>query len=153
MDMKIVLLEKNKLGDLGDVAHVKPGYARNYLVPHGKACYATPENIKRFEERREKLLLVEQQKLEHAEQQKDKLDGLIITVSARVSHDNKLFGSVTSADIVRSIKDACELEIERKGIINMPSGAIRDLGEYPVTVQLHPEIKAQVIVKVVSKAE
>lgn len=150
--MKVVLLEKNKLGDLGDVVHVKPGYARNYLVPYGKACYATPENIKRFEERREKLLLAERQKLEHAEQRKNKLDGLMITVSARVSHDDKLFGSVTSADLARSIKDARDVEVERKEIVNMPSGSIRELGEYPVTIQLHPEIKAEVTVKVVSEA-
>ena len=151
--MKILLLEKiNRLGDLGDEIQVKPGYARNYLVPQGKACYATPENRKVFEGRKEKLQQAEQEKIEHANQRHTKLHGLVVTLPARVSSNSKLFGSVTQADIIKSIKSMCDVGVEKKEIINMPGGAIRELGEYNITVQLHSDVRADITVKIVASA-
>lgn len=151
--MKVVLMQKiNKLGDLGDVVQVKPGYARNYLVPYAKACYATPENVKRFEEQREKLLQAERQQEEQARQRQEKLHGASITIAARVSGNNKLFGSVTQAEIVKAIKTAHDVAVEKKEISRLPRGSIRELGEYKITIQLHSDVEAQLTVNVVAEA-
>lgn len=148
--MKILLLEKvDPLGDLGDEVQVKSGYARNYLVPYGKACYATPENLKLVEELREKLRHAEQQQIERARQRREKLQGAVLTVSARVSGGDRLFGSVTQADLADAIKAACGVEVEKKEIMNAPEGPIRKLGEYRLPIRLHPEVQAEVTVKVV----
>ena len=102
--MQIILLEKIvNVGNLGDVVKVKHGYARNYLIPQGKAKRATPENIKLIEEKRTELLRLAGDKLALAQAQAEKLEGLVVQISQKAGVDGRLFGSVTNVDVVEAL--------------------------------------------------
>lgn len=150
--MKVVLMEKiNTLGDLGDVVQVKAGYARNYLVPYRKACYATADNITLAEERRAKILQAEQQQLYDAQQCQQKLQGAMITVAARVSSSKRLFGSVAAAEIMEAIKRDYGVDLYKKEIMSAANVPIKELGEHQVTIHLYADIYVDVIVRVVAE--
>lgn len=148
--MRVILQEKiTKLGNVGDLVTVKAGYCRNYLVPQGKAVYATEDNVKAFEVRRAELEKKEQERIESAKQRAEELSKLTITIISRASEEGKLFGSVTP----REIAEAATLQkIDlHKSEVHLPEGPIRMTGEYTVDVSLHGDVHSTV--KVVVEAE
>lgn len=150
--MEVILLEKiERLGTLGDVVRVRPGYARNYLIPAGKAKYATEANMAEVQAHREELERKALEALSGAEQRKAKLDGFKVTIMAETHQEGKLFGSVGAGEIARSVTEAGG-ELERHEI-RLPDGPLRSLGEHPVTVHLHSDVEATVLVTVESSGE
>lgn len=150
--MNIILLEKiANLGSLGDKVAVKAGYARNFLLPKGKAVVANDANEKFFQERRAELEAKEAAELATAQTRADKLAALsAVVIASKAGDEGKLFGSVGTRDIADAVT-AAGVELA-KAEVRMPLGAIRSTGEFEVEVQLHTEVKAQVKVSVVAEA-
>jgi len=149
--MQIILLEKViNVGDLGEVVKVKQGYARNYLIPQGKAKRATPENIKLLEEKRAELEKVAAQRLATAQEQAAKIEGMQVRIAQKAGVDGRLFGSVTNVDIVEALA-AQGVTIE-KGSIRMPEGPLKHIGEFPLVVALYLDVTANITVTVVAEA-
>jgi len=148
--MEIILLERiADLGVLGDRIKVKPGYARNYLIPKGKATEATSKNIARFEARRAELERVAFEALAKAKARAEQLAELIVTLSVKSGSEGRLFGSVGAADIANAVS-AAGIELQ-KYEVRLPEGSIRQTGEYDVDLHLHPEIKTQIRVNVIDE--
>lgn len=149
--MEVILLEKvGKLGDIGDVANVKAGYGRNYLIPQGKAVFATKENLAEFETRRSDLEAAAATKLSEAQTRADKLAEIAsVTITAIAGDEGKLFGSVGTREIEQAINEAGG-DIS-KSEINLPEGAIRNVGEFSVELQLHTDITQTVTIIVESE--
>ena len=146
--MQIILLEKVvNVGNLGDVVKVKQGYARNYLIPQGKAKRATPENIKLLEGKRVELERAAAQRLTAAQDQATKLEGLRVEITQKAGVDGRLFGSVTNSDIVEALK-AQGIAIE-KAAIRMPEGPLKHVGEFPLVVGLYLDVTANITVNVI----
>lgn len=149
--MDVILLEAvTHVGSFGDKVHVKPGYARNFLVPHGKAVYATPQNVAKFEAHRAELAAHEAQKLTEAQARGEKLNALRITMAVAVSEEGKLFGSLGARELADAIS-AQGVPVERSEIA-LPDGPVRFIGEYEIHVHLHPMVAAVVHVEVSSDA-
>jgi len=145
--MDVILLEKVKnLGDLGDTVKVKPGYGRNFLLPQGKALPATPANLKVFEARKADLLKKATDSLSAAKMRAEQLAGKTLTIKALTAEEGKLYGSIGVADVVRAAQ-AAGLEV-KKAEVDMPTGPIRQLGSYPVTLRLHTEVEASITVTI-----
>ena len=150
--MQIILLEKiGGLGNLGDIVTVKNGYARNFLIPQGKAKRATEANKAEFEARRAELEARQAEILADALARKEKLDGQVITVAQKAGVDGRLFGSVTNADIASAIV-AAGIKAE-KANVRLPEGPFKAIGEYEVEIALHSDAVAKVTVAVVAAAE
>jgi len=148
--MQIILLEKvQNLGDLGDKVNVKPGFGRNFLIPTGKAVPATASNVEAFEARRAELEKPAAEKLAAAQARADKLAELTVTITRKASEEGKLFGSVSNIDVADAIT-AAGVEVG-KAEVRMPEGALRDTGEFDISVHLHTDINSTV--KVVVAAE
>lgn len=146
--MNIILLERiNGLGELGDRVEVKSGYARNYLIPQGKATEATKANLERFEARRAELEKQQAQRLEKARQRAELLDGKVLTIFSKAGDEGKLFGSVGTQQIAEAAQSQ-GLELERQEIL-MPNGTLRELGEYEIDLQLYGNTPARILVRVV----
>ncbi len=150
--MQIILLEKiGNLGNLGDVVNVKNGYARNFLIPGGKARRATQVNIAEFEVRRAELEAKQVAVIADATARKDKLNSVEITIAQKAGVDGRLFGSVTSADIAAAIM---EKGIEtRRSDVRLPDGPLKAVGEYELEVAFHHDAVATVKVVVVPATE
>ncbi len=145
--MQIILLEKIvNVGNLGDVVKVKQGYARNFLIPQGKAKRATPENIKMLDEKRAELEKAAADKLAAAQEQVAKLEGLTIQITQKSGVDGRLFGSVTNSDISDALK-AQGFPIE-KAAIRMPAGPLKHIGDHPLVVAVHTDATANITVTV-----
>ena len=146
--MEVILLEKiGKLGDIGDVANVKSGYGRNYLIPQGKALFATKANLEEFEARRADLEAAAANKIEKAKIRATKLAEIAtLTIVANAGDEGKLFGSVGTREIEEAVNNAGG-EIS-KSEINLPEGAIRNIGEYTVEIQLHTDVTQAITVVV-----
>ena len=150
--MQVILMEKVvNLGGLGDVVKVKDGFARNYLIPQGKAKRATEKNLKEFENRRSELESKANEALTGAQERGAKLEGTKIDVAQKAGVDGRLFGSVTNADIAEGLKKATGITV-KKAEVRMPHGAIKHIGEFPIVVQLHSDVLANVVVHVVAEA-
>ena len=150
--MQIILLEKiGGLGNLGDIVTVKNGYARNFLIPQGKAKRATEANKAEFEARRAELEARQAEILADALARKEKLDGQVINVAQKAGVDGRLFGSVTNADIASAIV-ATGIKAE-KANVRLPEGPFKAIGEYEVEIALHSDAVAKVTVAVVAAAE
>ena len=148
--MQIILLEKVvNVGDLGDVVKVKQGYARNFLIPQGKAKRATPENIKLLEEKRAELETAAAQRLTAAQEKAAKLEGMAVTVTQKAGVDGRLFGSVTNVDIVEAL--ATQGVAVEKGAIRMPEGPLKHVGEFPLVVALYLDVTANIAVTVLGE--
>ena len=146
--MQIILLEKvTNLGGLGDVVKVRDGFARNFLIPHGKAKRATKENLAEFEQRRAELEKAQAQQLAEAQGKAEKLEGLAVQISQKAGVDGKLFGSVTNADIAEALK-AQGFDVA-KANVRMPQGPLKNIGEHPLKVALHTDVVVTVNVTVV----
>jgi large subunit ribosomal protein L9 len=149
--MQVILLEKiANVGLLGEVVKVKDGYARNYLIPQGKAKRATPENIKALESHRAELEKIAAEKLGKAQEIAAKLEGFTVQIVQRAGVDGRLFGSVTNADIVDALKPQGFEMIERS-MIRLPNGPLKNVGDFPVDVQLHTDIVTQITVSVLGE--
>ena len=148
--MQIILLEKiANVGNLGDVVKVKDGYARNFLIPHGKAKRATPDNLKAIEARRADLEKAAAEKLTAAQALAEKLEGATLRISQKSGVDGRLFGSVTNVDVVDALKKQ-GTDVE-KAMVRMPSGPLKQVGDHPVTVALHTDVTAHITVHVVGE--
>ena len=146
--MQIILLEKvGSLGQLGDVVNVKNGYARNYLIPQGKAKRANAANLAEFEARRAEFEARQAEILKVAQDSKEKLDGQTLTVKQKAGVDGRLFGSVTTADIAEAAKEL-GVEIPRS-TVRLPQGPLKAVGEYDVEIALHHDAVANVKISVV----
>lgn len=148
--MQVVLLEKQRKGGLGDIVDVKSGYARNYLFPRKKAVRATPANIKHFEERRAQLEAEQAQVLSAAQKRAEQLQDKTVVIAVLASDEGKLFGSVGTRDIAEAFT-AAGMAIEKKEVL-LPQGALRTVGEFPIQIQVHPDVQATVIVQVSASA-
>jgi len=147
--MNVILLEKiGKLGELGDQVVVSSGYGRNYLLPTGKAIMATQENIAKVEEKRAELELAQNEALSRAKARADILDGLRLTIKAKVGEENKLYGSVGTQEISAAIKSN-GIDVEKKEIL-MPNGSIRDIGEHLIDIRLHPDVDVVVTLEILN---
>ena len=148
--MQVILLEKvANLGNLGDVVKVKDGFARNFLLPQGKAKRATEANLKAFEARRAELEKAQADQLAKAKERGAKLEGLTLQIVQKAGVDGRLFGSVTNYDIVEALK-AQGHEVER-AMVRMPAGPIKQVGEYHIQVQLHTDVVVTVNVSVLGE--
>lgn len=147
--MEIILRQGvENLGKPGDVVKVKAGYARNYLLPHGLAYEATPGNLKRIQQERERLEAAENERRNSAQGYAEKLEQVSLTFSARVGEEGKLFGSVTAADIAQQL-EAQGFHVEKRQIdLHEP---IKALGVYRVPVRLHADVKPEVRVWVIKQ--
>jgi large subunit ribosomal protein L9 len=149
--MQIILLEKvPNVGDLGDVVKVRQGYARNYLIPQGKAKRATEENVKAIEAKRAELEQAAAAKLAVAQERVAKLEGLKVQVTQKAGVDGRLFGSVTNADISEALLASLGVKVPKLEI-RMPTGPLKQVGEFPVTLQLHHDILAHITVAVLGE--
>ena len=148
--MDVILLERlANLGALGEVVKVKSGFARNYLIPHGKARRATPENIAEFESRRGELEKAQAEALAAAQERSGKLDGLMLQISRKAGVDGKLFGSVTNFDITEAL-EALGHEVP-KAAIRMPQGPLKQIGDYDITIALHADVAVTIKVSVLGE--
>jgi large subunit ribosomal protein L9 len=148
--MQIILLEKvTNLGGLGDVVKVRDGFARNFLIPQGKAKRATRENLAEFEQRRTVLEKVQSEQLTAAQERAAKLDGLTLQITQKAGVDGKLFGSVTNAD-VSEVLEAQGFDIP-KANIRMPQGPLKNIGDHPLKVALHSDVLVTITVSVLAE--
>jgi len=146
--MQVILVESmSNLGQLGDVVDVKPGYARNFLLPRGIARRATPENRRELEAQRAELERIEAQKQENATARHKLLDGQRVTIRARVGSEEKLFGSVSAGDIADGLSAATGIEVEKRNV-RLPEGPLRTTGEFEIVIHVYGELDATVTVVV-----
>lgn len=148
--MQVILMEKvANLGGLGDVVKVKDGFARNFLIPQGKAKRATQENLKAFEARRAELEKAQAEQLGAAQARGAKLEGFMLQVTQKAGVDGRLFGSVTNYDIVEALKKQGH-EVERAQV-RMPQGPLKQVGDYPIQVALHTDVAVTITVSVLGE--
>lgn len=148
--MQVILLEKIvNLGSLGEVVKVRDGFARNFLIPQGKAKRATPENVADFEKRRAVLEKAQEEALVKAQEKAAKLDGLMVQITQKAGVDGKLFGSVTNVDIAEALK-AQGVEVQ-KATIRMPQGPLKQVGDHPIKIALHADVIVTVTVSVLGE--
>lgn len=149
--MQVILLEKiGRLGNIGDQVEVKAGYGRNFLMPQGKAVPATRENIAMFEERRAELEAASAEKLTAAQGRAKLIEQIgEVRIAANASEEGKLFGSVGTREIAEAVTAAGQ-ELEKSEVL-LPEGAIREVGEYDIDLQLHSDVTTAI--KLVVSAE
>ncbi|HVB47263.1 MAG TPA: 50S ribosomal protein L9 [Burkholderiales bacterium] len=149
--MQVILMEKlANLGNLGEVVKVKDGYARNYLIPNGKARRATEANLKAFEARRAELEKAQGEALAKAQERAAKLEGLMLQVTQKAGVDGRLFGSVTNYDVVEALK-AQGIEVERSEV-RMPQGPLKQVGDHPIQIALHTDAVSTITVSVLGES-
>ena len=147
--MEIILLEKvDRLGGLGDIVQVRAGYARNYLIPSGKAKYATKQNREEVQAHRAELEGKMAEMLAAAEGRRTALEGLRVTVRVETNQDGRLFGSVGTSQIAQAVTEAGPT-LERQEV-RLPEGPLHTVGEHSVQVHLHADVEATIIVQVES---
>jgi large subunit ribosomal protein L9 len=150
--MQIILLEKVvNLGALGDVVKVKDGYARNFLIPEGKARRATDAAIKEFEAKRAELEKAQAEKLSAAQAAGAKMEGVTVAISQKAGVDGRLFGSVTNFDIATALGKHGFPQVE-KAMVRLPNGPLKAVGEFDVTVALHADVVVPIKVAVSPEA-
>ena len=149
--MQVILMEKvHNLGQLGDIVKVKDGFARNFLIPHGKAKRATDSAIAEFQSRRVELELHQDKALAESHARAAKLEGLMIQITQNAGVDGRLFGSVTNYDISETLK-AQGHEVT-KAMVRMPQGPLKQVGDYPITLDLHADVTVTITVSVLGEA-
>jgi large subunit ribosomal protein L9 len=148
--MQVILLERIvNLGELGEVVKVREGFARNFLIPQGKAKRATPENIAEIEQRRAELEQAQATALTQAQERGAKLDGLTVQISQKAGVDGKLFGSVSNVDVSEALK-AQGFDVP-KAAIRMPQGPLKQVGDHPIKIALHSDVVVTVTVAVLGE--
>lgn len=150
--MEVILLENvRNLGKFGSKVNVAKGFGRNFLIPQGKAVPATKENLMKFEADRAQLEKVAKERLQVAQDRAAEINRLQMTIEARVGDKGKLFGSIGTIELAKAFKDH-GIEVERQEI-RLPHGAIREIGEYMIEVQLHAEVVAQGKLSIIAEKE
>lgn len=150
--MEVILLEKvDNVGGIGDLVTVKSGYARNFLIPKGKATLATPANKAKFEERRAELEAKAAQELAEAQARAKKLEGHTVRIAAQTGSEGKLFGSIGTVDIAEALQKL-GVEVERSEV-RLPDGPLRVAGEHQVELHLAAEVNVPLTVIVESENE
>ena len=145
--MEIILLEKiTKLGDPGDLVNVKPGFARNYLIPSGKAIKANEENKAEYQQRKASLEQAELERKTKALEVAEKIKSLQISISVAVSEEDTLYGSIGTREIAEAI-NLQGIEVE-KGKIRLPEGTLKEIGEYQIDIELHPEVIQRISISI-----
>ena len=148
--MQVILLEKiANLGSLGEVVKVREGFARNFLIPQGKAKRATPQNVAEIEARRAELEKAQADALAQAQERAAKLEGFMVQVTQKAGVDGKLFGSVTNVDISEALK-AQGVDVP-KAAIRMPQGPLKQVGDHPLKVALHSDVVVTITVSVLGE--
>lgn len=148
--MQVILLQRIvNLGKLGETVNVKSGYGRNYLIPQGKALPATKANLEKFEARRAELEAIEAKELDNAKARAEALTDVNVIMRAKSGDEGKLFGSIGARDIADALTKS-GLEVDRSEV-KMPDGAFRQIGEYNVTIQLHHDVDANILVTILSE--
>ena len=148
--MEVILMEKvANLGELGDVVKVKDGFARNFLIPHGKAKRATEANRKEFESKRAELEKAQAEQLAAAKSRGEKLEGLTLQITQKAGPDGRLFGSVTNYDIVEALKKEGH-DVDRSNI-RMPQGPLKQVGDFPIQIGLHTDVTVTITVSVLGE--
>ncbi len=146
--MNVILLEPlNNLGELGEEVVVKPGFARNFLIPQGKAVQATEANRAVFEQRRTELEAAANEKLSEAQGRAQKLEEYVLTIVVKTGEEGRLYGSVGTQDIATALTEA-GYEVARSEV-RMPEGVIRVAGDYDISLQFHSEVTVDIKVSVV----
>jgi large subunit ribosomal protein L9 len=149
--MEVILLERvEKLGQMGQVVKVKPGYARNYLLPRKKALRATKQNLAYFDAQRSQLEATNLERRKEAEQVSEKLNGLAVVITRQAAETGMLYGSVTARDIADAVTDAGFTVSRNQIAIDQP---IKTLGLFKVRVVLHPEVSVAITVNVARSVE
>ncbi|MGF1684389.1 50S ribosomal protein L9 [Photobacterium minamisatsumaniensis] len=150
--MQVILLDKiGNLGGLGDQVNVKAGYARNFLIPQGKAVMATKANVEMFETRRAELEAKVAEQLVACQARADKLSALeAVVIASKAGDEGKLFGSIGTRDIADAVS-AAGVEVV-KSEVRLPEGALRTTGEFEISIQLHSEVFATINLNVVAEA-
>ena len=150
--MQVILLERvESLGELGDEVTVKPGFARNYLLPQGKALRATSDNIAYFEKERQAIEAQNAKKREASEKDAKKLEGLTVDLIRQASESGQLYGSVAARDIAEVVRDTADINV-RRGQIDLNQN-LKVLGLFTVPVTLHPEVKVDITVNIARTAD
>ncbi len=148
--MQVILLEKiDNIGLLGDLVDVKAGFARNFLLPQGKAEMATEDNIEAFKQRRAELEKQQAEVLADANARAKKLEGATVTVTSRSGTEGKLFGSVGTEEIRQALEAAGHTVEKRE--VRLPDGPFRSVGEFPINLHLHSDVDVEVTVNVVGE--
>ena len=148
--MQVILLEKvRNLGGLGEEVKVKSGFARNFLIPYGKAVMANDDNRAKFETRRAELEKAQMDAIQKAQARGEKINGATVQIVRKMSEDGKLFGSVAMRDIVEALNTA-GFEVE-KSEVHLDQGAIKDIGDYEIVVSVHPEVQVKITVSVIGE--
>lgn len=146
--MNVILLDRiSNLGDLGDEVAVKGGFARNYLIPQGKAVRATDDNREHFETRRAELQRVADERVNEARQRAEGLADVAVSVAAKAGEEGKLYGSVGTQDIADAL--TAQGHEVAKSEVRLPEGVIRQIGEYDIDVQLHSDVIATIKLAVI----
>ncbi len=150
--MEVILFEKiDRLGGIGDLVNVKSGFARNYLLPQGKAKVATDANKAEIESRRAEFEKMAADAITSAEKRRDQIEALAITITAKSGTEGKLFGSIGNVDIAAALTEA-GVEVEKREV-RLPEGPIRQAGEYEVTLHLHTDVDAVAKVTIIGEEE
>ena len=150
--MEVILLEKvAQLGDPGDLVNVKAGYGRNFLIPSGKAVRADEENKAEYEKRKEALLSAEAERKDLATKLATGMESLVIEITAEVSEEGSLYGSVGTREIADALVEKGH-QVE-KSAVRLPEGVLKEVGEYSIDVELHPEVIAPITVKIIGSQE
>ena len=150
--MEVILLEKvAQLGDPGDLVNVKAGYGRNFLIPNGKAVRADEENKAEYEKRKEALLSAEAERKDLATNLASGMESLVIEINAEVSEEGTLYGSVGTREIADALVEKGH-QVE-KSAVRLPEGVLKEVGEYSIDVELHPEVIASITVKIIASQE
>jgi large subunit ribosomal protein L9 len=150
--MEVILFEKiDRLGDIGDLVNVKAGFARNFLLPQGKAKAATEANKAEIESRRAEFEKMAAGALADAEKRRDQIEALAVTITAKSGTEGKLFGSIGNIDIAAAITDA-GVEVAKRDV-RLPEGPIRQAGEYEITLHLHTDVDAVARITIIGEEE
>ena len=150
--MEVILFEKiDRLGGIGDLVNVKAGFARNFLLPQGKAKVATEANKAEIESRRAEFEKKAADALTSAEKRREQIEALAITITAKSGTEGKLFGSIGNVDIANAITEA-GVEVEKRDV-RLPEGPIRQAGEYEITLHLHTDVDAIAKVTIIGEEE
>lgn len=148
--MQVILMEKvHNLGQLGDIVKVRNGFARNFLIPQGKARRATEAAIAEFQQRRAELETMQGKALAESQERAGRIEGLMIQITQKAGVDGRLFGSVTNYDIAEALK-AQGHEVS-KSMVRLPQGPLKQVGDYQLTLDLHADVTATITVSVLGE--
>ena len=148
--MKIILLDKiQRLGEIGDVVEVNSGYARNFLIPQKKAAFASEKNVAEVEAKKDELAAASADQLTRAQARSEEIEGSVCEITVPVTEEGALYGSVGTREISEAVT-SINVDIDQSEV-QLPEGPIKETGDHSITISVHPEVSASVIVKVLAE--